>query len=92
MLPAGVTPLQFSCESGNPLKPRARVTVFSQGDELRSSASPSRLNDTRTERRSLPVRCTLVHLAGPEIDAPVPPWQGRPRLSFKKPLGKRSLV
>ena len=33
-LPAGIAPLQFSCESGNAAQPRARVTVFSQGDEL----------------------------------------------------------
>jgi hypothetical protein len=34
MLPAGVAPLQFSCESNDAATPRARVTVFSQGDEL----------------------------------------------------------
>jgi hypothetical protein len=33
-LPAGITPLQFICEPGDAPKPRARVTVFSQGDEL----------------------------------------------------------
>ena len=33
-LPAGVAALQFSCEPGNASKPRARVTVFSHGDEL----------------------------------------------------------
>ena len=34
MLPAGVAPLQFSCEPNDAATPRARVTVFSQGDEL----------------------------------------------------------
>jgi hypothetical protein len=34
MLPAGVAPLQFSCEPNNAATPRARVTVFSHGDEL----------------------------------------------------------
>jgi len=34
LLPAGVTPLQFSCEPGNGPAPRARVTVFSHGEEL----------------------------------------------------------
>jgi hypothetical protein len=33
-LPAGITPLQFTCEPGDAAKPRARVTVFSHGDEL----------------------------------------------------------
>jgi hypothetical protein len=33
-LPAGIAPLQFACESGNAAQPRARITVFCQGDEL----------------------------------------------------------
>ena len=33
-LPAEVVPLQFSCEPGDGAKPRARITVFCQGDEL----------------------------------------------------------
>ena len=33
-LPAGVAPLQFSCEPNDAAQPRARVTVFSHGDEL----------------------------------------------------------
>ena len=39
-LPTGIVPLQFSCESSDAPKPRARVTVFSRGEEL-SSRSPS---------------------------------------------------
>jgi hypothetical protein len=33
-LPAGVAPLQFSCDPGNASSPRARVTVFTRGSEL----------------------------------------------------------
>jgi hypothetical protein len=33
-LPTGVAPLQFSCEPGNVPTPRARVTVFTRGNEL----------------------------------------------------------
>jgi len=33
-LPAGIAPLQFICEPGDAAKPRARITMFSQGDEL----------------------------------------------------------
>jgi hypothetical protein len=33
-LPAGVAPLQFSCEPGSAPNPRARITVFTHGDEL----------------------------------------------------------
>jgi hypothetical protein len=32
MLPAGVTPLQFSCEPNTAAQPRARVTVFSRAE------------------------------------------------------------
>jgi hypothetical protein len=34
VLPAGVAPLQFSCEASKAATPRARVTVFSRGKEL----------------------------------------------------------
>jgi hypothetical protein len=34
VLATGVAPLQFSCDSTNVLKPRARVTVFTRGKEL----------------------------------------------------------
>jgi hypothetical protein len=34
VLGSGVTALQFSCESGSAPKPRARVTVFAQGEPL----------------------------------------------------------
>jgi hypothetical protein len=33
-LNAGVVPIQFSCESSDALKPRARVTVFTRGNAL----------------------------------------------------------
>ena len=34
MLNSGPTRLGFSCEEGNGPKPRARITVFPQGEEL----------------------------------------------------------